>query len=230
LLVNDSHGYFVATYWYGANMWDGAIRVFDKDLKPVWEKTGLPIGTKPTLTYADGKLVSGSGNQWYAKYKGNAWKYIAAYAIGTGEMIWKCDLSKYTYTCILNVPYYNGFFYAETQDDPTPTPGVTSKLFRINASSGKLEQVVDYGRPISSCATCIIARGLVLSGDLWGDRVVATKIAEGSKLDWPGCFGDPQTNQMALPDEPGAKNVPMQEIGRDLSFKTSQSPSKPSKQ
>jgi hypothetical protein len=44
--------------------------------------------------------------------------------------------------------------------------------------------------------------------------VVATKIAENSTLDWPGPFGDPQTNQMALPHEPGAKLVPMQEIGR----------------
>ena len=211
LLVNDSHGYFVATYWYGAKEWDSAIRVFDKDLRLVWEKTGLPIGKKATLTYSDGKLVSGSGNQWYAEYKGNDWKYIAAYGIGTGEVVWKCDLSKYAYTCILNVPYYNGFFYAETQDAQQVD---TSKVFRINASNGRLEEVMDYGRRITSCATSIIARGRILSGDLYEDGTVVTKIAENSNLDWEGPFGDPQTNQMAVPLEPGAKNAPMQELGR----------------
>ncbi len=211
LLVNDRHGYFVATYWYGANEWDGAIRAFDKNLNPVWEKTGLPIGKKATLTYANGKLVSGSGNQWHAKYKGDKWKYIAAYAIGSGRVVWKCDLSKHEYTCILNVPYYNGYFYAETQDGPR---AATSKLFRINAADGKLEEVLDYGRKISSCAPSIIARGRIFSGDLHEDRVVVTKIAENSKADWPGPFGDPQTNQMALPGEPNAQAVPMRELGR----------------
>jgi len=211
LLVNDTNGYFVATYWYGAKEWDSAIRVFDRELNLVWEKTGLPIGKKATLTYADGKLVSGSGNQWYAEYKGDNWKYIAAYAIGTGEVVWRCDLSKYAYTCILNVPYYNGCFYAETQDGERTE---SSKVFRINGSDGKLEEVLDYGRRISSCATSIIAHGKILSGDLHEDRAVATKIAENSSLDWPGPFGDPQTNQMALPHEPGAKLVSMQEIGR----------------
>jgi len=211
LLVNDANGYFVATYWYGAKEWDSAIRVFDKDLNLVWEKTGLPIGKKATLTYADGKLVSGSGNQWHAEYKGNDWKYIAAYAIGTGEVVWKCDLSPYTYTCILNVPYSGGYFYAETQDGERTE---TSKVLRINGTDGKLEEVFEYGRRITSCATSIIARGWILSGDLHEDRTVATKIAENSNLDWPGPFGDPQTNQMSLPHEPGAKLVPMQEGGR----------------
>ena len=89
-------------------------------------------------------------------------------------MVWKCDLSKYAYTCILNVPYYNGYFYAETQDG---RHAATSKLFRINAADGQLQEVLDYGRKISSCAPCIIARGRVLSGDLHEDRTVATKIA-----------------------------------------------------
>ena len=210
LLVNDSHGYFVATYWYGANEWDSAIRVFDKDLTLVWEKTGLPIGKKATLTYADGRLVSGCGNQWHAKYEGDRWNRIKAYAISSGEVLWECDLSKHKFLCILNVPYYNGHFYAETQEGKPQN----SMVFRIKASDGALEEVIEYGRPISSCATSIIARGRILSGDLHEDRIVVTKVAENSKLDWPGPFGDPQTNQMALPEEPGARRVPMQEIGR----------------
>jgi hypothetical protein len=213
VLINDSHGYFVATYWYGAKEWDGAIRVYDRDLKPVWEKTGLPTGKKATLTYADGKLVTGSGNQWGARYQGDKWKYIAAYTIDSGAAAWKCDLSKYVYTCILNVPYASGRFYAETQDDVHAIPGVTSKLFRINAATGSLEQVLDYGRDISSCATCIIARGKLLSGDLVHDRLVVTQLAAGSSADWPGPFGDPQLNQMAAASEPGAKTTAMREVG-----------------
>jgi hypothetical protein len=211
VLVDDEKGYFVATYWYGAKEWDSAIRVFDQDLNLVWQKTGLPIGKKATLTYADGKLVSGSGNQWHAEYQGDEWKYIAAYAIATGEVVWKCDLSKYAYTCILNVPYYNGHFYAETQDGHRTE---TSKMFRIRATDGKLVEVFDYGRRITSCATSIIARGKILSGDLHEHRTVVTQIAEDSKVDWPGPFGDPQTTQMAAPREPGARLVPMREIGR----------------
>ena len=215
VLTDDAHGSYVATYWTGptdANEWGSGIRVYDKKLNLVWEKTGIPAGKKATLTYADGKLVTGSGNQWGARYQGNSWKYIAAYAIGTGAEVWKCDLSSYYYTCILNVPYFNGCFYAETQDAKATHPGVTSKVFRIDGTSGKLEQTLDYGRDMSSCATSIIARGKLLSGDLVHDRLVVTELAIGSNADWPGPFGDPQLNQMALPNDPGAKPVPMQEI------------------
>jgi hypothetical protein len=198
----------VATYWFDGN-WKGAIRVYDKDLNLAWEKTGLPSGKKDTLTYADGKLVGGAGNGW-VQYTSGDWKHIAAYAIDTGAVVWKCDLSRYDFRCVSNMPYYNGCFYAEAQGAPPPT----SKVFRIRASDGKLEEVLDYGRTNTSCATCIIARGRILSGDLYEDRTVVTQIAEGSNLDWPGPFGDPQLNQMALPDEPGAKIVPMQEIGQ----------------
>ncbi|NUQ65042.1 MAG: PQQ-binding-like beta-propeller repeat protein [Pirellulales bacterium] len=209
VLINDSHGYLVATYWYGGNEWDGAIRVYDKDLALVWEKTGLPTGKKATLTYADGKLVTGSGNQWHARYQGDQWKYIAAYKVHSGEVAWKCDLSKHIYHCILNVPYFNGCFYAETQDDVSVMPGVTSKVFRIDGASGKLEEVLDFGHDISSCATSIIARGKLLSGDLIHDRLVVTRLAEDAQGDWPGPFGDPQLHHMAAPTEPGARIVPM---------------------
>jgi PQQ-like domain len=210
VLVNDSYGYFVATNWVGDMFWDSAVRVYDRDLKLVWERTHLPFGYKGTLTYADGKLVTGSGNIGSRRYVGSDWKYIPAYAIGDGRFLWKCDLRDYDYATIMNVPYFNGSFYAETQDSPP----MNSKLFRIRACDGVLSEVINYQRPITSCAQCIIAHGKVFSGDLWEDRIVVTKIAENSKADWPGPFGDPQTNPMALPDEPGARNVPMQELER----------------
>ncbi|MBC8872862.1 MAG: PQQ-binding-like beta-propeller repeat protein [Planctomycetes bacterium] len=218
VLVNDSHGYFVATRWYGKPEWDSAIRVYDKDLDLVWEKTGLPIGKKSTLTYAEGKLVFGGGNCWAKRpegdpidygYLGDEWKYVAAYEIGTGDIAWKCDLVDHDFTSIMNVPFFKGFFYAETQNGP-----FASKILRIAAGSGELQETLDYGRPITSCGQCIMGHGLILSGDLKEHRLVITRVAEGSKADWPGPFGDPQTNQMALPDDGNARLVPMKELGR----------------
>ena len=211
VLVDEGHGYFVATRWYGKPEWDSALRVYDRDLSLVWEKTGLPIGKKDTLTYADGKLVTGSGNHWSkGGYTGAAWKYVAAYAIGSGEVLWKCDLSHIPYESLFNLPYFNGSFYAET----TGGKFGTSRLLRINAANGKLEESLDYGRSISSCAPCIFARGMILSGNLGEDRTVVTRVAEDCHADWPGVFGAPQTNQFAVPDEPQARLVPMREIGR----------------
>ena len=208
VLVEDGYGNFVATRWYGKSEWDSAIRVYDNDLNLVWERTGLPIGKKDTLTYVDGKLVTGSGNHWSKKYEGDAWKYVAAYSITDGSIIWKCDLSDIPYESLFNLPYFNGYFYAET----TGGKYGSSKLLRIRASDGALVETLDYGRSISSCAPCIIAHGRVLSGDLGEDRIVVTEIAENSKADWPGPFGHPQTNRFALTDEPGATLVPMKEI------------------
>ena len=208
VLVDDSHGYFVATRWYGAPEWDSALRVYDKDLNLLWEHKDLPHGKKATITYAEGKLVVGSGNGWNADYTGDEWKYLAAYSIGDGAVVWRCDLKQYQYNCILNAPYFHGSFFAETQDGKE----TTSKVFRIDASSGELEDVLEYGRPITSCAASIIAHGLILSGDLHQDGIVATRIAENTRADWPGPFGHPQTNQMAAQCEPEARLLTMQEL------------------
>ena len=207
VLVDDAHGYFVATRWYGKPVWDSAIRVYDADLNLLWERTGLPIGKKTTITYADGRLVSSGGNCWSKKYTGDRWKYVIAYSIADGKVAWKLDASKHQFSSIMNVPYYNGYLYAETQNGPH-----ASQILRIDASTGKLVEVYDYGRPITSCAACIIARGRILSGDLHQHRLVVTKIAEGSTADWPGPFGDPQTNQNSAGREPHAKLVAIEEV------------------
>ena len=178
-----------------------------QDLNLAWERKDLPIGKKSTLTYAQGKLVAGGGNSWSQKYEGDRWKEVVAYSIARGDVAWRCDASEHPFTSIMNVPYFNGHFYAETQNGPD-----ASRLLRIEASSGRIVEAFDYGRPITSCATCIIAHGHVHSGDQHEDRTVVTRIAEGLKHDWPGPFGDPQTNQMALPREPEARRVPMNEL------------------
>lgn len=210
VLVDDAHGKFVATRWYGRPEWDSAIRVYDHALNLVWEKTGLPNGKKDTLTYVDGKLICGSGNGWSKKYTGDEWKYLAAYDIADGRIVWKCDLSDYEYSGILNVPCLGGYLYAETGTSPP----ITSHCFRINATTGKLEEVYDYGRAVTSCATHIIAHGKIFSGDLWEDRIVVTQIAKNCNATWPGPFGDPQKHHMVAITETEAVRVPMKEIGR----------------
>jgi hypothetical protein len=213
VLTKDSHGSFVATHWYdvpGNRRRQGAIRVYDEDLNLKWQKTGLPTGRKHTLTYADGKLLTGCGDGWDT-YSGDSWKHIDAYNIADGTLAWKCDLSKYNFQCIQNVPYFNGFFYAQTDDDHDKYP--SSFMFRINASTGKLDEVFDYGYTVNTCAACCIAAGKVFKGTLWADRCVVVEIATGSNLDWPGPYGDPQLNQMAVSD-PRAKIVPMRAVGQ----------------
>lgn len=212
VLVDDTNGKFVATRWYGRPEWDSAIRVYDHNLNLVWQKTKLPNGKKDTLTYVGGKLICGSGNGWSKNYTGDEWKSLAAYDITDGRVVWKCDLSDYDYSGILNVPCLGNSLYAETSTSP-PT---TSHCFRINVETGELEEVYDYGRAITSCATHIIARGKIFSGDLWGDRVVVTRIAENCNASWPGPFGDPQKNQMTALSETEATLVPMAEIGRKV--------------
>lgn len=207
ILVNDGHGYFVATRWYGRAEWDSAIRVYDGDLSLIWERMGLPIGKKTTLTYVDGKLVSSGGNCWSKRYTGDRWKRVTAYSIADGQVAWELDASKFQFSSIMNVPHYNGFLYAETQNGPH-----ASHILRIDALTGKLVEAYDYGRPITSCAACIIARGRILSGDLHQHRLVVTKIADGSQADWPGPFGDPQTNQNSAGCEPNAKLVRIREV------------------
>jgi outer membrane protein assembly factor BamB len=214
VLVDDREEPLVATYWFGFSggrgekgmQWNAAIRVFDAGLNLVWERTGLPAPKKSTLTYAEGKLVIGAGGHWAGDYEGEDWKFIIAYDVRTGEEAWRCDLREQSFRFIMNVPYAWGSFYAEAtgRDD--------ARLFRIDAATGELLDVVEYDTPVSSCAQPIIARGLMLSGDLSRDGIVVTRLAEGSTADWPGPFGDPQTNTNALPPEPHATPVPMREI------------------
>lgn len=213
VLVNDATGYFVLTRWHTDatknTQWDCGIRVYDRDLNLVWAKKDLPYGKKATITYWDGKMVIGTGNHWGPKYSNAdpAWKKLTAFNVKDGSTAWVCDLSDLNYISVFNVPYYNGHLYAEVENSPN------SYLVRIRASDGQRMETLTYDHRVSSCAPCIIAHGKMFSGNLSQDRVVVTLLAENSELDWPGTFGDPQTNTYALGHDPRATLVPMREIG-----------------
>jgi len=216
VLVSDEHGPLIATYWFGLRgglgekgmQWNAALRVYDPELNLVWERVQLPAPKKSTITYAQGKLVIGTGGHWAGRYEGEAWKYLIAYDVASGDEAWRCDLRAYEFDFIMNAPYAYGSFYAEAS-------AKSALLFRIDAATGELLDVLEYSAPLASCAQPTIARGLMLSGDLSRDAVVVTRLAEGSTADWPGPFCDPQTNTYALPDEPGARPVPMVEVRPD---------------
>lgn len=213
VLVNDATGYFVVTRWHTDatknTPWDCGIRVYDQNLNLVWAKKDLPYGKKATITYWDGKMVIGTGNHWGPKYSNAdpAWKKLTAYNVKDGTTAWVCDLSDLNYISVFNIPYYNGHLYAEVENSPQ------SHLVRIRASDGKRMELLTYEHRVSSCAPCIIAHGKMFSGNLSQDRVVVTELAVNSDLDWPGTFGDPQTNTYALGNDPKATLVPMREIG-----------------
>jgi len=166
------------------------------------ERRGLPTGKKATLTYANGLLLTGSGNQWGATYNQNdpTWKKVTAYSVGTGNVAWTADLSAYTYTTILNAPYYNGYFYAETQEDAN----LPSLMFKINAATGQggnRPLTTDTGK--APAATDIIADGKIFSGDDNHDDIMVTADRHRVEPRLDGSVRRSQLNQMALPDEPG---------------------------
>lgn len=212
VLINDYNGFFLATYWYGNPQWDSAVRVYDRKLRLVWSKKNLPGGKKTTLVYANGILSAGIGNSWSEKYFGNDWKKLEAWSIKDGTKVWETDLSEHGFLSIPNILYFNGNFYAETQDPP----GFNSKLFRINAYRGTIEGMLNYGFPSTSCAPPIIANGMLFSGNLYADNIIVTQLANGSTADWPGVFGDGQKNHNALPYEEGVVDVEMERVSMDF--------------
>lgn len=203
---------FITTYWYNFDDGKGAIRTFDAELNPLWEKVELTTSKKATLTYHNsGKIIIGCGNGW-KPFKGDGWKKINAYNVATGEIDWTCDLTEFEFGSIINIPTLNNYLYAESQDNMSIG---SSKIFRINALSGLLEEVFYYGKPVTSFATSIIAKGYIFSGNLWRDELNIVKIAEDVQTDWLGPFGDPQKNSMAInADSPVF--TPMTVVGKTI--------------
>ena len=97
----------------------------------------------------------------------------------------------------MNIPYFNGYFYAETQD----TYGFKSKIFKINSENGNVEEVLEHGKSINSCAPVVIANGYMFSGDLHSDKIIVTKLEDNVISNWKGPFGNPQTNTNSVEGE-----------------------------
>lgn len=205
ILVKDGSGYFIATYWFGEDYYASSIRVYDKNLDLVWEKKGLPLWQKYVPTYHGGQLFiagqgTGNGFLYYTPYADDRWKFVMALDIRTGREIWRRDLREFNYAMMANMIYADGLLVAETQGE---SKGQTYQVFVFDAGKGRLLSVFDSRRYATSCAQPLLCNGLLFSGDLISDKIFVMQVGVGVNRDWPGPFGDPQLNHMAVSEDRG---------------------------
>ncbi|MGV8134542.1 MAG: hypothetical protein AB2L20_04955 [Mangrovibacterium sp.] len=135
------------------------------------------------------------------------WKHVTAFDINGGSAVWDLDLSRYDYTNIHDVIYCNGYLYAITDNTGTFHP-LNRLLFRINASNGRLNDMLDYGFPLSICASPVITNGKLFEAG------VVTVVGEGKKDDWYGQYGDGQLNHFSANDSSVTRIVKMHQSSR----------------
>ena len=200
VLAGEGKDKRIVTYWYEKGFFGSCIRVYDMELKFIWEKKGIPASRKATLCCADAKIFIGSGDHWqqdYIKLKDQSWKTISAYDLYTGKTAWLTSMHEYEYSCIPNIIYCNGWLIAESQ---TNICGFPYLVFVLNAKNGEILRLWYRKGPANSCAPPVFSSGMLLSGDLISDNVLVTRLGEGENSDWIGAFGDGQTHSMTAPD------------------------------
>lgn len=205
LLVNDRHGYYIATVNWNGHVDEGNMIVYDSCLNVIWKKDRY-VERLSSLSYHDGHLYSAQCGGWYdyllKKTEHKNWKHITAFKINDGSMIWDLDLSRYNYTNIHDVIYCNGYLYAITDNTGTPEP-LNRLLFRIDAADGRLVEMLDFGYPLSICASPVITNGKLFEAG------VVTVLGEGEKSDWYGQYGNGQLNHFAANDSSVTRIVEM---------------------
>jgi PQQ-like domain len=197
LLVDDNHGYYVATVNWNGSVLNGDLSVYDSTLKLVWKKNRF-VERLSSISYHDGTLFSAQCGGWYESEQSETakhqWKYITAYDIQNGNVKWNLSLAKYNYINIHDVVYCNNYLYALT-DNTGLSVKENRLLFRIRASDGFLEEVLNFGFPLSICASPLISGGKLFEAG------VPTRLGDGDKCDWYGQYGVPQLNQNAADDK-----------------------------
>jgi hypothetical protein len=208
LLVDDEFGYYVATANWNGNVMDGDVTVYDSTLNVVWKNNRF-IERLSSICYHSGKLFSAQCGGWYLsqnkltdKYD---WKIITAFDIRNGDIKWNLSLAKYNYDNIHDVVYCNNYLYAIT-DNTGERVKENRLLFKIRASDGFLEEVLDFGFPKSICASPVISNGKLFEAG------VPTLLGEGEKCDWYGQYGVRQLNHNAADDKSVIHSVKMENL------------------
>jgi hypothetical protein len=196
LLVYDEFGYYIATANWNGNVLNGDVAVYDSSLNVVWKKDRL-LERLSSICYHDGMLFSAQCGGWYLsqnkltdKYD---WKNITAFDIRNGDIKWNLSLAKYKYDNIEDVVYCNNYLYAITDNIGSQIKS-NRLLFKIRASDGLLEEVLDFGFPRSICASPVISDGKLFEAG------IPTLLGEGEKCDWYGQYGVRQLNHNAAND------------------------------
>jgi hypothetical protein len=197
ILVDDSSGHYVATYWYEKSLFGSALRVYDTDLRLVWEATGLPLSKKATPAYHGGTLFVGFGDgpqPEYLEQDPSLWKYMRAYDISSGAVVWQTDFTGFDVLQVPNVIYCNGMIVSESQNRQ-----FYYHVFVQDAGSGRILSVHKHERTASSCAPPVLSAGRLYSGNLFTDSVFVSQIGTGEISDWHGAFANAQKNDMCAP-------------------------------
>ncbi len=197
LLVNDEHGYFIATANWNGNLLYGDVTVYDSSLKVIWKKPRL-IERLSSLCYFKGTLFTAQCGGWYDFQNRQTdridWKHVTAFDIGNGNIVWDLSLAGYDYGNIHDIAYCNRYLYAIT-DNTGSFVGKNRLLFRIRAEDGFLEEVLDFGFPRSICASPVITNGMLFEAG------VPTLLGEGAITEWYGQYGVRQVNHNVADDE-----------------------------
>lgn len=198
MLVNDKSGYHVVTFWYDRPPYDSSIRVYDENLNVQWEKTNLAGGPKTTLSYGNGRVYFGAGDFSFPYSQNDTlWKYLSAFDVQTGDVLWSTNFASYAYDSIPNVIYVNEMVIAETQSREYSH----HFIFVLDAKDGRILKSFDAGVPASSCSPPLFSGGKLYSGNLYLDSFGVFELGYGKNTDWLGAFGDPQLHHMAAPPE-----------------------------
>jgi len=206
LLVDDEYGYFIVTLWipeYNSLNY-GLLSIYDKDLNLIWEKTDVFTAELQSTTYFQGKLfVSQCPGYEYDIWKTrdeSEYKKIRAFNISNGNVIWSSDLTKYSFTNILDYPYYDGYIYGITDNTGTDKDRI---YFKINAENGIVEEVLYPRFQFSACATPVISNGLLAEGGHF------VKFGEGVNNDWRFQYGNSCLNHNAIQNPTPSQSQPM---------------------
>lgn len=184
LVVDDEFGYYVAALW-----WEGGYVVYDSTLKPVWEARTPYIQRLTALTYHNGVLYVPYSAGWlpeeYEPRMDDDWKYVVAHDIQTGTQLWKSSLQDLDYANIHEVVYVNGKLLCNTDN----VLYERNRLYlRLSAETGEIEEVYDYGMPVSDCASPVISFGRFYEDG------IPMQIGVGEKTDWQLQFGSDVRN------------------------------------
>ena len=200
VLVNDAHGYFIATAYNDYVAYGGGVKVYDQELNLVWQDTNLMLNLKTVMAYHDGVLYVGIGNSfgyseilaWYDGELENAG--VRAYDITNGNLLWEyiCDPTALHGTNakgVIDVIYCNGYVLF-TDGSATDT-----SVYVLNASTGTLlkKWTADDGSH-SACAPAAFSGGRFYFGSLAADRVKVIQVGTGLYEDWNTYGHYPQMN------------------------------------
>jgi hypothetical protein len=208
ILVNDAHGYHILTFWYTNSAYSGTIRCYDINLNLEWIVTGLNSTYKNCITYYDGVVFNGTGDNfggdpetWYAGLQEDC--KVIAYNIADGSVKWTTVLSDPVdkiYQAmgygVMQSIYCNGYLIVAQESARTDCP---TKILVLDASDGSIVKSYTASNWSGACGHPAFSYGRLFKGDLRTNKVLGWQIGTGDKNDFAP-FGTHKLNSDNAPD------------------------------